>query len=135
MAFNSGMAGYDVKTTRREVVALYNRVVLGSAGAVASQENAASAGFVVTQTDSEAGRFTVTLSGGAAARLLFVGAIILGADDTAFTDAKGIHVAVRNDDVATDGTFEIQFMQNTDLADDDVQDSLTVLFKVEIQLV
>lgn len=131
----NGAAHYEMRTTRREVVRLYNRVVLGSSGAVSSQDKEGDAGFVVTNTGSETGRYTITLSGGAAAKLLYADAKIIGADDTAFADAKGIIVGLRDDDVSTDGTFEVQLCRNTTLADTETEDNFTILFVVEIQLV
>lgn len=132
---NSRMASYEIKTNRREVVKLYNAVVLGASGAVASQDSARDACFVVTQTDSETGRYTLTLAG-IAARVLFVSAIILGVDDTAYTGGKGIPLMLRDNDIATDGTIELQMGEmHVAYADTLPEDSVTVLFEVTVALV
>ena len=89
--------------------------------------------FVLTAT--EAGRYTVQVWNGYK-QVLSAGVIIIGPDDSAMTDAKGIINVLRDIDTggsgAKDGTFELQFVQNTDLADDDVQDNAT--FKVWVDL-
>ncbi len=136
-SFNAGSASYGIKTTRREVVHLYNRVVLGSAGAVASQDLPAEAGFVVSQVDSEAGRFRCTLVGGIAAKILFADVKLIGADDTAYTSTKGLDVLCRNNEIATNGSayIDVQTVRTDTAADADPEDSLTAMFMLVIQLV
>jgi hypothetical protein len=114
---------------------LYSTLALGASGAITTQSEYASSGCLFELTAAEAGRYTVQVWKGYK-ELLFADAVIVGADDSALTDAKGVIEIVRDLDVGTganDGTFECQFVQNTDLADDDVQDSLTVKFKFELR--
>lgn len=123
---------YGIKTNRREVILLTSRVVLGSSGAISSQTVEGKSGMVITKTAAETGRYTITLTGGKRAALLWVGATVIAADDTAMTSASGIVAAVRDDDIASDGTFEIQFASNTNLADAEITNNLSFMITVLI---
>lgn len=122
--------------TRYKVDRLYSTLALGSSGAISSQTEFKKSGMLFTLTGSEAGRYTVNVWQGYKS-VLAVGALIVGPDDNAMTDAKGIISLVRDLDVgggANDGTFEVQFVQNTDLADDDIQDNATVKIWVDLEV-
>lgn len=122
-------------SVQRGVVPLFSRVVLGSSGAVSSQDGAKLAGFTVTKTASKTGRYTITLDKNYA-RLLWADVRIIAADDTAYTTAKGADVLIRDDDVgrgAGDGTFELQFCRSDTEADAEVEDSRDLLFMVVVR--
>lgn len=82
-------------------------------------------GFSVTKTASEAGRYTITLD---RKSYRFAGGIatVIGADDTAYTTAKGLDVLWRDDDIATDGTIELQFVRSDTAADAELENSAKV---------
>lgn len=86
------------------IAILVGEVTLGSDGAIASQ---LCHGFSVAETDAETGRYTITIDG-TVTKLFAVIPTLVGADDTAYTSDKGVPLLVRDDDVATDGTIELQ---------------------------
>ena len=113
----------------RGLVPLFNRVVLGASGAVSSQDSAKDAGFVVTKTAAKTGRYTLTFDKNYN-RVEFIDARVIGADDSAYTTAKGIDFFLRDDDVgrgAGDGTIEIQFARSDTEADAAIEDSREIL--------
>lgn len=128
-------ASFEVKTNRRGVVLLWNRVVLTASAAISSQESEKVAGFVVTKVGSESGRYLITLSGGAVARILDVGVKIIGVDDTAYTSGKGVNVGLlRLNADSTAGTIAVQLVEpEVATADTDPEDSTTLLFSVAVQ--
>lgn len=113
----------------RGLVCLFNRVVLGASGAVSSQDSARDAGFVVAKTATKVGRYTLTFDKNYN-RVEFIDARVIGADDAAYTTAKGIDFFLRDDDVgrgAGDGTIEIQFTRTDTEADAEIEDSREIL--------
>lgn len=87
-------------------------------------------GCTVTKTGSETGRYTITLN---RATVKFMGghASVVGPDDTAMTTTKGLVPVWRDDDLATDGTVELQFVETvTANADTELQDGASVRFMV-----
>ena len=96
-------------------------------------------GMSLTKTATETGRYTCQLlksTGAADTAIGFINAIvtIVGPDDTAMTDAKGVWSGVvRDNDIASDGTIEIQFVDADSGADADLQDgasfNVTLLIK------
>jgi len=113
-------------------------VTLGSSGAVSSQTAQAKSGLKVTKTASKTGRYTVQLKAADDStmdyyELLYAHAVVVGADDTAYTDAKGSLCLIRDIDVgegAKDGTFEIQLVDPTDHADAEAIDNAKILIHV-----
>lgn len=106
----------------------------GTLGTVTAQ------GMTLTKTATETGRYTCQLlkSDGtsAATAVGFIGAIVnlIGPDDTALTDAKGVWSGfVRDNDIASDGTIEIQFQDADDGADADVQDGASIYVTLLLQ--
>jgi len=126
---------YDLKTIQRESFIVHSTVILGASGAISSQTGAKKSGFVVAKTAAKVGRYTVTLVGGTRAEINNALVTILGTTDAAFTDASGIIAAVRNNNIASAGTIEIQMVRNTTLADTEVQDNLTLLITLFISKV
>lgn len=116
---------------RRGVVHLYSRVVLGTSGAIASQTDVRQSGMTLVKTATKTGRYTVTLQEPAQA-LLWADAKVIGADDTAYTTAKGLDVLIRDDDVTSDKTFKIQFARTDTAADAEVENSRVLLVHVTV---
>lgn len=81
----------------------------------------------VAKTGSETGRYTITLAA-PFKKIDAMGYAIVGPDDTAMTDAKGIEAVWRDDDIATDGTIELQFIDGDSGADTELQDAAKVTF-------
>jgi hypothetical protein len=121
-------------TVTHGVVHLYGKVTTTTSGTI---DTTSCDGFAVTKTATKTGRYTVQLGSAAApntvAELLMVNVRIKGADDTAYTDAKGISVIIRDDDVATDGTFEIQFLRNTTNADTEIVDAMSFFIEIVVK--
>jgi hypothetical protein len=121
----------------RELVVLSGKVVLGASGAVSSTD---CDGFSVSKTGGETGRYTVQLGVSSSqpdlyAKLRGASVSIVGPDDAAMTDAKGLGYVLRDDDVATDGTFEVQFINPETAADAEVQDSASFFITIFLKRV
>jgi len=102
------------------------KLVTSTSGTISTSE---SWGCAVAKTATETGRYTVTLAR-AVAKFLAAIVTVIGPDDTALTTTKGLVHAIRDDDLATDGTIEIQMVETvTANADTDLQDgaSLTIV--------
>lgn len=132
--------GYSV-FNRRNLVVFLHKVTLGATGAIASQDAPNESGVVVTKTATKTGRYTLALPTGPTGfkyrKLLWVDAKIVGADDTAYTIAKGIDVLLRDNDIdggALDGTIEVQFIRSDTDADAEVEDSRVLYFRVEVEM-
>lgn len=93
-------------TLEKGVVELYGQVTFGSSGAISSQS---CVGFSVAQTDSETGRYTVTLED-SYPKLLFCDVVLEGAADAAYTQDAGLGYLLRNVDVTSSKTFDIQLV-------------------------
>ncbi len=120
----------------REVVCLTGKVVCGAGGAISSTD---CDGFAVTKTAAETGRYTIQLGTSSKQDVYakFRGGVvsILGPDDAAMTDAKGLGWVWRDDDVASDGTIELQFINPETAADADLQDSASFYLTLFLKLV
>lgn len=120
----SGFAIEQMRTQSPGVVAVHGFVTTTTSGTIGSY-NVPGGGATVTKTGAKTGRYTVTLVPPAAesvavlASLQFMGgwANILGADDAAIANSKGIISFFRDDDISTtgakDGTIEIQWVIST----------------------
>jgi hypothetical protein len=126
------------QTLERGVVNLYGRFTTTTSGTLSTTAITAArhAGFTLTKTSAKTGRYTVTLDKNYK-ELLWVDANLVGPDDSAFTDAKGQGVGIRNIDVSdgttNDGTFEIQFRKNTDSSDAEVEDGAIILIHIVVR--
>lgn len=115
-----------------------SKIPLGVGGALGAtaQDALEEAGFVVAVTGGETGRYTVTIQEGSkVARLLGVTVTLIGTADAAFTALKATVFQVRNDAVATAGTFDIQGLDPADNSDAVIEDNLTMLVTVVVGLV
>ena len=106
-------------------------VTTTTSGTIDTTNSAGSWGGTIAKTGSETGRYTITLGRSVTA---LAGAVVtlVGPDDAAMTDAKGMDWCLRDDDLATDGTIELQWLDADSAADADVQDAarFTVLLWV-----
>ncbi|MDQ3023393.1 MAG: hypothetical protein M3R04_03250 [bacterium] len=127
-----------VGSVRKGVVKLYGTFATTTSGTLSTTAitSAKQAGFTVTKTASKTGRYTIQLieSSGLAATynaLLQVNTTVIGGDDAALTTTKGLTAVVRDNDVATDGTFEVQFVTtNSGNADTELQDSASFMLEI-----
>lgn len=87
----------------------------------------------VVKTGGEVGRYTLTLP--RASVKFWKGTVtLIGPDDAALTTTKGLVAVFRDDDIASDGTIELQFAQtNAGNADTELQDGMK--FNVELELI
>lgn len=95
----------------------------------------ADAGFLLTKTAGKTGRYTVQVWEGYK-RLRSCVVTLTGTDDAALTDAKGANYRLRAIDIGLnnkDGTFEIQFIKNTDSSDAEVQDGAIIKIALELE--
>lgn len=121
--FKPGAMGLE-----KGIITLYGKVVTGTDGAISSQD---CRGFSVAKTGSETGRYTVTLEDAYTA-LRMVTCVVEGADDAAYTNAKGLAYLLRNVDV-TAKTLDIQFVNAAQpQADANLENSTS--FYIEISL-
>ena len=119
----------------RGLVFLNSRVVLGTSGAITSQDSSKDSGFTVTKTGSEVGRYTIALDKNYN-RVCSVDAIVIGQDDAAYTAGKGLIALLRDDDTgrgAGDGTIEIQFVDPATSADAEVENSANLLISILVR--
>jgi hypothetical protein len=116
------------------VIHLYGQIPLGTSGALAATYSAAvdSPGATVTKTATEAGRYTVTLQG-PVKKLLHGVATVLGADDTAIGTGGSVPF-LRDNDLASDGTIEIQFARSDTGADAEIADNLAFTYHLVLQV-
>ena len=116
------------------MVVIAESVLLGSSGAIATngqREGAKHTGFTISKTGSETGRYTITFERKYKA-LLYGHAVVVGADDAAYTATAGVVCILRDDDIATDGTIEVQMLGGDgNLADaNPINDATLKLFLV-----
>jgi hypothetical protein len=104
---------------RMKLMTFNHRVVTGSSGAIASQDDAKDSGIVAAKTGSETGRYTLTIPGGRFRQFRGGTVSIVGADDAAYGAVSvGLHAIFRDDDLSSDGTLEVQFLSaSTNFAD------------------
>lgn len=126
---------YEVRSRRREVVTMTALVTTTTNGTIGTVTPVSLGGMSVEKTPTKTGRYTVRLQGGARAALLGVDVTLIGLDDAAYTNARGCISMVRANTVATDGTFFVQFMRNSDLADAEVADGASFLVTARVALV
>ena len=113
-----------------------HRIVLGSAGAISSQDPAKDSKVVAVKTATKTGRYTLTLSGGRKFRQFRGGdCSIVGLTDAIYganTTGYGFHW--RNDLLSTAGTVELQFTRNTDNADAEVPDNFVLMIRLVVKV-
>jgi hypothetical protein len=118
----------QVRTYEGGIVKLFAKVVTSTGGAIASQ---VAKGLSVAKASGEAGRYTVTLSDKYSS-LSGVSVALVGATDAAYTTAAGLGWFLRNVDVASGPTFDIQFYRTDTGADAEVIDAAE--FYIEVTL-
>lgn len=117
---NYGSAMNQVKAVGQSMVKVAGRVTTSTSGTIASQDVRGGA-CVVTKTGGKTGRYTFTMQAGvdyAITALVFLSLVvnIIGPDDAAIANSKGIIPFIRDIDIgegADDGTVEVQFVIST----------------------
>lgn len=100
------------------------RFTTSTAGAISGTPEVA--GCSIAKTAAKTGRYTITLAR-PSGRIFGALVTIVGPDDAALTTTKGLDAVVRDDDIASDGTIEVQLVQtNAGNADTEVQDGASV---------
>lgn len=124
----------DIKTLIPALRIVHCEVATTTVGTLAATQ--LNQGLKLTKTATKTGRYTCQIQGAGgvnsdAVRLINVMVTLLGPDDAALTDAKGVWQGdLRDEDIGTgakDGTIEIQFVDADSRADAEVQDG-TVLY-------
>lgn len=124
---------FDGQFAEPGIVTIFGEFTTTTSGTIDTAATRGGTGITsIVKTASETGRYTVTLNG-TYRKLKGVVANIIGADDAAFTDAKGVVMHLRDDDVATDGTFEVQFTDADSGADQELQDGAKVLLTIVVK--
>ena len=118
----------EVRTYEGGMIKLFSKVVTSTGGAIASQ---VSKGLSVAKTGSETGRYTVTLADKYTS-LGGVSVALVGAADAAYTTANGLGWFLRNVNVASGPSFDIQFYRTDTGADAEVIDAAE--FYIEVTL-
>jgi hypothetical protein len=117
-------------TLEAGVVMLYGSVVTSTSGTIASKTGK---GFTITKTASETGRYTITLADKYTS-LLSVRVSVVGAADAAYTGSKGLMSFLRNVDVSSAGTFDVQFTTVVATpADAELPDAASFLIEVTLK--
>lgn len=83
----------------------------------------------IAKTASKTGRYTVTAQD-KYRRFVKGHATIIGPDDAAMTAARGVVTVFRDDDLATDGTIEVQFIRPDTYADAELQDGARAILEL-----
>lgn len=118
-----------VKTLESAIVKLYGSVTFGASGAVSSSS---CKGFSVAKTSGKTGRYTITLEDKYnSIKGCFVS--LVGPDDAAATTAAGYWTFLRNDDVASAGTFDVQFVRTDTGADADPTSGNIALLEITLK--
>jgi hypothetical protein len=107
--------GWPVDALNPRYRIIGGNVIIGAAGAIASQDGAKKAGGTVTQTASEDGRYTIAFDR-TYGRVVTTWATMFGPDDAAFPTTTGSSPKCRNR--ATTG-FDVQFVREDTQADAD----------------
>lgn len=96
----------------RKFIRYNHRYVVGAAMAVTSQDAPKDSGVVAVATPTKTGRTTLTFSGGQKHKNFRGGNVsLLGPDDTAYGALTvGLPAIFRDNDLAIDGTLEVQFL-------------------------
>lgn len=111
------------------VACLYGQVVLGSGGAISSTTTD---GFTIVKTAAKVGRYTITAD--AYNKLLAINVSVIGATDAAYTATKGLWMGlVRNNNVSTTGTVEIQLQDPATSADAEAIDNASLLIEITLK--
>lgn len=116
------------KTYLPGMVIIAESVPLGSSGAIAAagaREGAKHTDFTIAKTAGKTGRYTITFTRKYRA-LLYGHCVVVGADDAAYPGAAGVDCILRDDDIATDGTIEVQLRRTDTGADAEAIDSATL---------
>jgi hypothetical protein len=98
-------------------------VTTTTSGTIDTTNSRGSWGGTIAKTGSETGRYTITL-GRAVGALGGATITLVGPDDTALTNGSGVIASLRDDDLASDGTIEVQFSDEDGLADTEVQNGM-----------
>jgi hypothetical protein len=138
---NYGSAMNQVKAVGQSLVKVCGRVVTSTSGTISSQD-VRGGSCVITKTGSKTGRYTFTMQAGqdfAITDLVFISLLvnIIGPDDAAITNSKGIIPFVRDIDIgegADDGTVEVQFVISTATgqADTELADAAGFCFELTL---
>jgi hypothetical protein len=122
--------------TRRNVGVYFHKIVTTTSGTISTalSDLAADSGLTVAKTGSETGRYTVTTRV-PHKRLLMVKVMIIGADDAAYGAVTlGLMAIVRDVDISSDGTFEIQFIgSNAGWADAEIADGASFMIEAVVE--
>jgi len=111
------------------LVCLYGSVTTTTSGTIGSSD---CRGFSIAKTGSETGRYTVTLED-AYNGLRSVQAVLEGAADAAYTNAKGLGFILRNVDVENK-TFDIQFVNGAQpQADAEIEDASVIYVEITLK--
>lgn len=125
--------GYAGRKGGRDI-AYNHRFVVGASGAVSSQDSLQDSGLQAFVKTGTAGRYTITLSD--RPRQLRRGtATIIGPDTAAYGAVSAALPCIwRDDDLATDGTIEIQFVNaSTNWTDADLPSGTIVILDFSVR--
>lgn len=111
------------------VVKLYGTFTTTTSGTIGSSS---CKGFSVAKTATETGRYTVTL-GDKWNGLLGVNVAIEGAADAAYTASQGLCSLLRNVDVSSAKTLDIQFADPATSADAELEDGAKVYIEITLK--
>lgn len=121
---------------RKNVGFYFHRIVTTTSGAVdaTASDQTADSGVTVGKTGSETGRYTITLPV-PHRKLLGIIPTLIGADDAAYGAVTvGLMAIARDDDIATDGTVEVQFIgTNAGWADAEVANGASIMLTIVVE--
>ena len=119
--------------TRKDVATYFHKVVTTTSGTIdtTNSDQALDSAVTIVKTAAKTGRYTITLPS-THRKLLGVTVTVVGPADVSYgAIAKGLPAFVRNDAVATAGTFDIQFVQgDTNWNDAEVSDAAAFMITI-----
>ena len=121
---------------RRNIGFYFHTFVTTTSGTVSTTagDTAAETGVTIAKTGSETGRYTITLPT-PHRKLAAIIPTLIGADDDAYGAVTvGLMAIVRDNDIASDGTVEVQFIgSNSGWADAEIADGASVMLTIVVE--
>lgn len=122
--------------TRKDVGFYFHKIVTTTGGTISTtlSDQSADSALTVAKTGSETGRYTLTTRT-PHKRLLFGCGVLIGADDAAYGAVTlGLVGIVRDVDIATDGTCELQMIgSNAGWADAEIADGASIMVVLVVE--
>jgi hypothetical protein len=116
-------------TLEAGIVSLFGSFVTTTSGTIGSQS---CKGFSIAKTATETGRYTITFEDKYMG-FKSLSATVVGASDAAYTATKGLAPFLRNVDVVSAKTLDLQFADPESSADAELEDGAQVFIEIKLK--